>query len=68
MVRDIQHHLQATLGTALSHETISTITDAVAEEVKAWQARLPADSRDVVPDRWPSSTSRDATSCAGTTR
>lgn len=38
-VRDIQHHLQATLGSALSHETISNITDAVAEEVKAWQAR-----------------------------
>src|SRR5690242_13219233 len=38
-VRDIQHHLARTLGTELSHETISTITDAVAEEVKAWQAR-----------------------------
>jgi putative transposase len=38
-VRDIQHHLQSTLGTALSHETISNITDAVAEEVKAWQVR-----------------------------
>ena len=38
-VRDIQHHLQPTLGTELSHETISNITDAVADEVKAWQAR-----------------------------
>ena len=38
-VRDIQHHLARTLGTELSHETISNITDAVAEEVKAWQAR-----------------------------
>jgi putative transposase len=38
-VRDIQHHLQATIGSQLSHETISNITDAVAEEVKAWQAR-----------------------------
>ena len=38
-VRDIQPHLERTLGTELSHETISNITDAVAEEVKAWQAR-----------------------------
>jgi putative transposase len=38
-VRDIQHHLARTLGTELSHETISNITDAVAEEVKAWQFR-----------------------------
>jgi putative transposase len=38
-VRDIQHHLARTIGTELSHETISNITDAVAEEVKAWQAR-----------------------------
>jgi putative transposase len=38
-VRDIQHHLARTLGTELSHDTISTITDAVLEEVKAWQSR-----------------------------
>jgi putative transposase len=38
-VRDIQHHLARTLGTELSHETISTITDSVLEEVKAWQTR-----------------------------
>ena len=38
-VRDIGHHLQRTLGTELSHDTISKITDAVSEEVKAWQAR-----------------------------
>ena len=38
-VRDIQAHLERTLGTELSHETIANITDAVAEEVKAWQAR-----------------------------
>jgi putative transposase len=38
-IRDIQHHLARTIGTELSHETISKITDAVAEEVKAWQAR-----------------------------
>ncbi len=38
-VRDIQHHLARTLGTDLSHETIANITDAVLEEVKAWQSR-----------------------------
>ena len=38
-VRDIQAHLARTIGTELSHETISKITDAVLEEVKAWQAR-----------------------------
>ncbi len=38
-VRDIQHHLARTLGTELSHDTISKITDAVLEEVKAWQNR-----------------------------
>jgi putative transposase len=38
-IRDIQAHLERTLGTELSHETIANITDAVAEEVKTWQAR-----------------------------
>ena len=38
-VRDISHHLARTLGLELSHDTISTITDAVLEEVKAWQSR-----------------------------
>jgi putative transposase len=38
-VRDIQHHLARTLGTELSHETIANVTDAVLEEVKAWQQR-----------------------------
>ena len=38
-VRDIQHHLARTLGTELSHDTISRVTDAVLEEVKAWQTR-----------------------------
>jgi putative transposase len=38
-VRDIGHHLERTLGTQLSRETISTITDGVLEEVKAWQSR-----------------------------
>jgi putative transposase len=38
-VRDIQAHLARTLGTQLSAETIANVTDAVAEEVKAWQTR-----------------------------
>ncbi|MEJ3403470.1 IS256 family transposase [Rathayibacter sp. YIM 133350] len=38
-IRDIQHHLAETIGTELSHETISKITDQVAEEVLAWQQR-----------------------------
>ena len=38
-IRDIQHHLAATIGTELSHETISNVTDAVLEEVTAWQSR-----------------------------
>ncbi|GAA5141731.1 hypothetical protein GCM10023320_81100 [Pseudonocardia adelaidensis] len=35
-MRDIGHHLQRTIGTELSHDTISKITDSVLEEVKAW--------------------------------
>lgn len=38
-VRDIGYHLEATLGTELSAETISNITDAVSEEILAWQQR-----------------------------
>jgi putative transposase len=38
-VRDIQAHLARTLGTDLSPDTISKITDAVLDEVKAWQNR-----------------------------
>ena len=38
-VRDIQHHLARTIGTELSHETIANITDAVLDEVAAWQSR-----------------------------
>ncbi|WP_420107691.1 IS256 family transposase [Kocuria marina] len=38
-IRDIQHHLASTIGTELSHETISNITDAVSQEVLAWQSR-----------------------------
>jgi putative transposase len=38
-VRDIGHHLQRVYGTELSHDTISTITDSVLDEVKVWQQR-----------------------------
>lgn len=38
-VRDIEHHLASTIGVELSRETISNITDAVLEEVLAWQSR-----------------------------
>jgi transposase-like protein len=38
-VRDILHHLEQVYGTQLSHEQVSRITDAVMEEVKAWQNR-----------------------------
>jgi transposase-like protein len=38
-IRDIQHHLASTIGTDLSHETISKITDEIGEEILAWQRR-----------------------------
>jgi len=38
-VREIQAHLEEIYGTEVSPSLISSITDAVAEEVKAWQAR-----------------------------
>ena len=38
-VRDIQHHLGKMIGTDLSPETISDITDAVSDAVPEWQER-----------------------------
>lgn len=38
-MRDIQHHLASSIGTDLSHETISKVTDQISEEVLAWQHR-----------------------------
>lgn len=38
-VRDIADHLEATIRTELSHETISNVTEAVTEEVLVWQQR-----------------------------
>ncbi|AZU16708.1 transposase [Xanthomonas citri pv. fuscans] len=38
-VREIQSHLEEMYGTEVSPSLISSVTDAVVEEVKAWQAR-----------------------------
>ena len=38
-VREIQAHLEEMYGTEVSPTLISSVTDAVAEEVKAWQSR-----------------------------
>ena len=38
-VREIQAHLTDMYGTEVSPTLISTVTDAVIEDVKAWQAR-----------------------------
>ncbi len=38
-VREIQAHLEEMYGTEVSPTLISSVTDAVADEVKAWQSR-----------------------------
>jgi putative transposase len=38
-VREIQSHLQELYGTEISSSLISSVTDAVMDEVKAWQSR-----------------------------
>ena len=38
-VRDIQAHLAELYGVEVGHDLISRVTDAVLEDVKAWQAR-----------------------------
>ncbi len=38
-VREIQGHLEEMYGTEVSPSLISSVTDAVADEVKAWQSR-----------------------------
>jgi putative transposase len=38
-VRDIQSHLEELYGAVISRDLISTITDAVLEDVKAWRCR-----------------------------
>jgi putative transposase len=37
--RDIQGHLQEMYGIEVSHELISNVTEAVQDEVRAWQSR-----------------------------
>jgi putative transposase len=39
-VREIQGHLEEMYGTEVSPALISSVTDAVMDEVKAWQARV----------------------------
>ena len=38
-IREIQSHLEEMYGTEVSPTLISSVTEAVMEEVKAWQAR-----------------------------
>lgn len=38
-VREIQAHLEEIYGTSVSPDLISTVTDAVLDEVRAWQSR-----------------------------
>ncbi len=38
-LRDIQFHLSSTIGTEVSHETISKIVDEISDEVLSWQRR-----------------------------
>ena len=38
-LRDIQFHLASTLGTELSHETLSKVIDEISESVLEWQRR-----------------------------
>jgi len=38
-VRDVAHHLRRVYGADVSADLISTVTDSVLEEVKAWQCR-----------------------------
>jgi len=38
-IRDIGYHLETTVGTELSHDTISAITDEVLDEMTTWQNR-----------------------------
>lgn len=38
-LRDISHHLEASVGVEVSHETVSKVVDSIAEEVLSWQQR-----------------------------
>lgn len=55
-VRDICHHLATTLGVDMSPDTISTMTDAVLEEVMIW---VEPPARRVVPGDLPRRPTRE---------
>jgi putative transposase len=44
--RDIATHLARVYGTEISADTVSTVTEAVLDEVKLWQIR-PLDARSI---------------------
>ena len=53
--REIQGHLEELYGTEVSPALISTITDAVLDEVRAWQSRpLDRPARGMGVGLWPS--------------
>jgi putative transposase len=42
-VRDISHHLHRVYGIEVGPDTVSTISDEVLDEVKAWRQQRPLD-------------------------
>jgi putative transposase len=58
-VREIQGHLEEMYGVEVSPALISTVTDAVMDEARAWQGRPPG--RCTRSSSWTASTSRSAT-------
>ncbi len=60
-VREIQAHLQEMYGAEVSPSLISSVTDAVTDEVKAWQSR-PLDATTILKnaERWEALVSLDA--------
>lgn len=58
--RDIRDHLAEIYGADVSHETVSNITDVVADEVRTWQNR-PLDEVSARPSMSARSGSRSAT-------
>ena len=61
-MREIQGHLEEMYGTEVSPSLISSITDAVSEEVKVWQSR-PLDATHRLPGLHPCQSARWC--CAG---
>jgi len=58
-VREIQRHLAELSGTAVSPDLISSVTDAVLDEVREWQKR-PLDPGDSAQHRYPRSAAESA--------